>query len=257
MMQPTTQQAAALKTLVIPMADDEWMIGHRGSEWLALAPDLEEDLAMSSISQDEMGHAELLYEVLHGLGEASADEAVYVRGPQGWRHAALTAAARGSWAEWVVRRYCYEVFDGIRRKALQRIPYAPLVAALQKMDREHAYHLTHFQSLVQTLAYGGPASRQYLEEAIREDWPKLPDLFEWGGRDEAWVSWDVAALAPSMMRAAFEQVVRQDFAAWQLTWPGNLPAADRAARHHDNSEFLAALLLEMREVRQVAPTSGW
>ena len=39
------------------MADDEFVLGFWDSEWTGIAPMLEEDVAMSSISQDEIGHA--------------------------------------------------------------------------------------------------------------------------------------------------------------------------------------------------------
>ena len=47
--------------LIMALADDELILGHRHSEWTGWAPHLEEDLAFSSIAQDEMAHARLLY----------------------------------------------------------------------------------------------------------------------------------------------------------------------------------------------------
>ncbi len=257
MKHPTTIQITALKSLILAMADDEWMMGDRGATWLALTPDLEEDLAMSSISQDEIGHAALLYTLLEELGEPGADTMVYERGPENWHHAVIAQHPTHSWAEWVVRRYCYEVFDDIRRKALARIPYPPLIASLKKMDAEESYHLLHFRSLMSMLARGGPLSRSYVDTAILADWPLLADLFEWGGRDEAWVLWDAGQLAPSAMRSAFDLVVQRDLIAWELEWPGPVRVADRAARHHDNSKTLPELLQHMREVRHIALAGNW
>ncbi|PSR21087.1 MAG: phenylacetate-CoA oxygenase subunit PaaI [Sulfobacillus acidophilus] len=239
------------------MADDEWMMGHRGSEWLALAPDLEEDLALSSTSQDEMGHAKVLYDLLHDLGEPSADYHVYFRPANRWHHARVTALPKSSWAEWVVRRYFYEMFDQVRRSALERIPYPPLVGALKKMDREEAYHADHARSLMDILAHGGAESYGYLREAITDDWAYLADLFEWIGPDESWASWDVGELAPSAMRTRFESQVHQDFAIWGIYWPEGVPLATRKARHHDSSPDLPALLDDMREVRNQAAKAHW
>ena len=47
--------------LALALADDELVIGHRHSQWTGVAPHLEEDLAFSSIAQDEIGHAVLWY----------------------------------------------------------------------------------------------------------------------------------------------------------------------------------------------------
>ena len=47
--------------LLLALADDELVLGYRESEWTGVAPLLEEDVALSSIAQDEIGHARALY----------------------------------------------------------------------------------------------------------------------------------------------------------------------------------------------------
>ena len=49
----------AVADLLFRMADDELIMGHRGSEWTGLAPILEEDIAFSSIAQDEICHSQV------------------------------------------------------------------------------------------------------------------------------------------------------------------------------------------------------
>ncbi len=44
-----------LESLLRSMADDEFVIGFSDSEWTGIAPILEEDIAMSSLAQDELG----------------------------------------------------------------------------------------------------------------------------------------------------------------------------------------------------------
>jgi len=55
---------AALAELLFTIADDEFVSGFTDSEWTGIAPLLEEDVAISSISQDELGHARALYQLL-------------------------------------------------------------------------------------------------------------------------------------------------------------------------------------------------
>ena len=57
----------ALAELLLTMADDEFVSGFTDSEWTGIAPLLEEDVAISSISQDELGHARALYQLLAGV----------------------------------------------------------------------------------------------------------------------------------------------------------------------------------------------
>src|SRR3989304_2164923 len=58
----------ALRALLLAAADDELILGHRHSEWTGFAPDIESDVALSSIAQEEMGHARLLYDQAAALG---------------------------------------------------------------------------------------------------------------------------------------------------------------------------------------------
>ena len=54
----------AAKEYLLGFADDELCVGQNHSWWIAVGPFLEEDLAFSSIAQDELGHARMLYEFL-------------------------------------------------------------------------------------------------------------------------------------------------------------------------------------------------
>ena len=58
--------------LAFALADDELVLGHRHAEWTGWAPHIEEDLAFSSIAQDEMAHARLLYELIETAIEMGA-----------------------------------------------------------------------------------------------------------------------------------------------------------------------------------------
>jgi ring-1,2-phenylacetyl-CoA epoxidase subunit PaaC len=255
----STRQAQALVRLIRPLADDEWIVGHRGSEWLGLAPDLEEDLAFSSIHQDEMGHAQFFFELLHALGDDDADRQVYFRPAWRWANACFVEQENGDWAKTVVRRYFYEVFDAIRLAPLADFGYAPLRDGCKKIQREEAYHLRHFATWFEILALGGDDARQRLVSAIDALWPTLPDLFSWGQSEAFLDELGLDALHSERLRQSFEDVIKKTFDRYQLKWPGSLSALQdaqdgRLGRHTPAFEPLLAV---MTEVRQIAPDSVW
>src|SRR5437762_9719209 len=88
----------ALAELLLALADDEFVLGFWDSEWTGIGPALEEDVAYSSIAQDELGHARALYELLAELTGRNADEIAYNRGPEGFRQARLLDLDCGDWA---------------------------------------------------------------------------------------------------------------------------------------------------------------
>ena len=118
--------ATALAELLRSMADDEFVIGFSDSEWTGIAPLLEEDVAMSSLAQDELGHAAALYGLLGELTGTDADALAYDREPDEYRHCRLLDHGRGDWAMTIARRFLYDSADVIRLEALADGSWAPL-----------------------------------------------------------------------------------------------------------------------------------
>ena len=64
--------------------------------WTGIAPFLEEDVAFSSIAQNEIGHARALYELAAAELRTTADELAFDRKPEEYRSAPLSS----SFAAW-------------------------------------------------------------------------------------------------------------------------------------------------------------
>src|SRR2546430_15493727 len=69
----------------LEIADDELILGWRNSEWTGIAPLLEEDVAFSSIAQNEIGHARAWYELAARELGTTADELALDRRPEEYR----------------------------------------------------------------------------------------------------------------------------------------------------------------------------
>ena len=171
----TTRQA--LEELLLAMADDEFVLGFWDSEWTGIAPILEEDVAMSSVSQDEIGHAKALYELLAVLNGRDADEIAFGRLPEDYRHAALMNHPRTDWAFTIARRFLYETADAVRLESLAGSSYEPLANLARKMRREETYHLLHFDLWLRRLAEGGTESRDRLTQALGDLWIDAQAIF--------------------------------------------------------------------------------
>ena len=167
----------ALAELMLSIADDEFVIGFWDSEWTGIAPMLEEDVATSSIAQDEIGHARALYELLAELTDDDPDRIAYGREPADYRHAALLNHPRGDWAFTVARRYLYETADAVRLAALEHSTHEPLALLVGKMRREETYHLLHADAWLRRLAEGGPETRERLVAALHSIWADAQQVF--------------------------------------------------------------------------------
>lgn len=61
-------EKVALARFILSLADGKRLMGIRYSDWLLGAPSIEAGIAMSSMCQDEWGHARLLYAMLKKFG---------------------------------------------------------------------------------------------------------------------------------------------------------------------------------------------
>jgi ring-1,2-phenylacetyl-CoA epoxidase subunit PaaC len=166
-----------LDGLLLSTADDEFVIGFSDSEWTGIAPLLEEDVAMSSLSQDELGHAAALYGLLADLTGTDADAIAYDRVPADYRHARLLDHGRGDWAMTIARRYLYETADVVRLGALADGAWAPLAELVGKLQREERYHAMHIGAWFERLAGAVGEPRDRLLDALTVLGPDAGTVF--------------------------------------------------------------------------------
>jgi ring-1,2-phenylacetyl-CoA epoxidase subunit PaaC len=150
---------------LLGLADDELVLGWRDSEWTGIAPLLEEDVAFSSIAQNEIGHARAVYQLLAGP-EGDADVLAFDRKLEDYRCAPLVELHLLDWAHSIARRWLYEVADEIRITALKADSDSVVAGLAAKIDREEAYHRMHAEMWHERLR-----DEPRFQAAVEELWP--------------------------------------------------------------------------------------
>jgi ring-1,2-phenylacetyl-CoA epoxidase subunit PaaC len=132
--------------LLLPIADDELVLGWRNSEWTGIAPFLEEDVAFSSIAQNEIGHARALYQLVAEELGTTADELAFDRKAEEYQCSKFVELRFvPDWARTIARHYLYEEADERRIRALMESDDPEVAGLAAKIDREEAYHRMHAQ----------------------------------------------------------------------------------------------------------------
>ena len=208
--------------LLLEYADDELILGWRDSEWTGIAPFLEEDVAFSSISQNEVGHARALYELAARELGTTADELAFDRKPEEYRSAPFVEARLPDWAYTIARHFLYEAADEIRLQALKESDNE-LAGLAAKMDREEAYHRMH----------------AHMWEKRHRDEPRFHKAL-----DELWPA--AVAVLPQELRPKLAARLGRE-----------LPSPLNGFERGNHVEEWPALWEEMTEVRRSVPGARW
>lgn len=207
--------------LLLEIADDELILGWRDSEWTGIAPNLEEDVAFSSIAQNEIGHARALYELAARDLGTTADELAFDRAPEEYRCAPLVEHRFAEdWARTIARHWLYESADAVRLEALKSSDDAEVAGLAAKIDREEVYHRMHAEMWA---------------DRLRNE-PRFRDAV-----DELWAQ-ALGVVGPDLRAALAERV--------------GLDPVGAVERNGRSPEF-AGLWEEMTMVRRSVPGATW
>jgi ring-1,2-phenylacetyl-CoA epoxidase subunit PaaC len=216
---------SARAQLLLEIADDELIVGWRDSEWTGIAPTLEEDVAFSSIAQNEIGHARAAYELAARDLGTDADALAFDRRPEEYRCAPFVELRLLEWAPTIARRYLYEAADAVRLGALIASDDADVAGLAAKIEREEAYHRIH---------------AELWHERLRDE-PRYRDAL-----DRLWPY--ALGMLPENLRPRLTE---------RLGAPGAPGAPGAVKERGEHTPELADLWEEMTSVRRSAPGAEW
>lgn len=253
-LEPRTR--GALAELLLTMADDEFVSGFTDSEWTGIAPLLEEDVAISSISQDELGHARALYQLLADVLADGRDEdaLAYDREPDEYRHARLLDHPRGDWADTIARRFFYELADEARLASIGP-GYRPLADLVDKLRREERYHRMHVLAWLDRLANGGEEPRRRLEAALLAQGVDAPTVFTPLEGEAALLEAGILTRTMAAAEAAWRADLTTSLVPLGLALPPSIEPSANGRRDH--SEAFDWLWSEFTMVRRSEDGVTW
>jgi ring-1,2-phenylacetyl-CoA epoxidase subunit PaaC len=248
-----------LSRLLLSVADDKFMLGHRNADWTGLAPILEEDIAFSSLAQDELAHASVLYQMIGALVGTRTDTLAFGRKPEEYRCAQLVELSdEFDWATAICRNFFCDHFDFVRLHRLARSCYTPLAHLASRLAAEEQIHVEHVDSWMRRLGRGGEEAHGRMQQALNDLAGLAPMLVE---PAEGLASLEEAGIYPNVERGMFErwaedlgQVAREAGLDLKLEPPSADGVGGRRGRHTD---AFVALLDELTEVYRIEPEAAW
>jgi ring-1,2-phenylacetyl-CoA epoxidase subunit PaaC len=260
---PAGIDAGDLACYCLMLGDDALILSHRLQEWLARAPELEEETALANIALDLLGQARLL---LSRAGAAdrsgrTEDDFAFGRMESDFRNVRLAEADDDH--NFAVCVALLLVFSTWRLALLDRLRSSrdPVLAAIAAMGvKELAYHRDYAAQWVIRLGDGTDYSRDLMTAALAAVAPYVPELFEPTAIESRLEAAGVAT-DPSALRAEFDQVLATVLAEAGLDWPADVPGmarvGGRAGRDGVHTEAMGYLLAELQSVARAMPGATW
>jgi ring-1,2-phenylacetyl-CoA epoxidase subunit PaaC len=259
---PDGVDAGDLAAYCLMLGDDALVYSHRLTEWVADAPELEEEVALANLALDLLGQARVLLARAGHVEAAGRDEdaLAYLRDQSEFRNVALAEPADDlDFARCIARLL---VFSTWRLAVLQRLRGSadPVVAAVaDKGVKELTYHRDHAARWAVRLGDGTAGSHRRMQAALEWVWPFADELFRTSDQERRLVAGGVA-VDPGEVRAEFDDVVGRVLDAGTLTRPtvpGMGTIGGRGGRQGLHTEMLGHVLDEMQSLARRHAGASW
>jgi len=256
---PDGVDAADLAQYCLMLGDDALICAQRLSEWVANAPELEEEVALVNTALDLLGQARVLLARAAHLGAGADEDALaFQRAESEFRNVAL--AEIGDDLDFARATARLLLFSTWRLALLEQLVTSrdPVLSAVAgKGVKELAYHRDHAAQWVVRLGDGTDVSHTRMQAALDAVWPYVDELFR---TSEVEARLPGVAADPASTRDTVEDVLDQVLSAATLTRPtrpGAGTIGGRGGRQGVHTEALGHVLNEMQGRAGQHPGASW
>ncbi len=247
----------ALHSYLLRLADTSLTMGQRLAEWCGHGPYLEEDVALTNVSLDLIGHANIFYQLAAELHEhpITADDLAFLRDAHEYRNPIITELPKGDFAYTTLKQYFIDVFNVHLYQALSTSSYEPLALAAKKALMEVKYHRKRSEAWVERLSLSTEEAKTRSQKALFDLWFYTPELFETdAAMDELFVQGVIADYTE--IKTIWHQQVEAHLQHCQLTLPESGWVATGGLQG-EHSEHLGYMLAEMQFLQRAYPGCEW
>ena len=235
------------------LGDDSLILSQQLGWWVAKGPELEEDLALSNIALDLLGHARALLHFAGTASDRSEDDLAFWRDEHEFRNCWLVEQRNGHYGDTIARQFLFSAYQAELYRELQLSTDPTLRAIAGKAEREVRYHLDHAAQWILRLAGGTDESRSKIIISLRDVWPYIDELFV---DDELTERLTGAVPRPSALRAGFDRTVASVMTEAALEIPQVQPAWAQG-RSGVHSTPMGHLLTELQWLPRRHPGASW
>ncbi|HUB21771.1 MAG TPA: 1,2-phenylacetyl-CoA epoxidase subunit PaaC [Streptosporangiaceae bacterium] len=245
-------RAEPLAAYALGLGDDALVLAQRLGEWVAHAPQIEEDVALANIALDLLGQARTLLAYAGEVEQAGRDEddLAYLRDDRDFRNVQLVEIPNGDFAVTMARQLVFSAYQYELYTALEHSTDPTLAGLAGKAVKEVDYHRDHAVQWVLRLGDGTDHSHQRMQAGLDQVWPYTEELFDPASQLPG------VAVDPATLRPAWERYVTDVLSEATLGKP-EPRWRSRGGRDGLHTEYLGHLLAEMQHLHRSHPGATW
>ncbi len=242
---------------LLRLADTNFVLGHRLSEWLGKAPTIEEELALINIGLDLIGQARAIYN--HALSAAEddrdEDQLVFLRDSHEYRNLLLVEKENGDFGFTIARQLAYSIYACRFWERLAESTHSEVAGVAAKAAKESRYHVKHAGEWLVRLGDGTEESRRRCQDGLDQVWMYTGEMFEMD--DVATTVFDAGlGVDTRLLQDEWLSQMDQWLTKSTLTRPGDtwMISGGTAGQH---TEHLGRMLAEMQFLQRAYPGQKW
>jgi ring-1,2-phenylacetyl-CoA epoxidase subunit PaaA len=188
-------------------ANSELMGALTERDWIPLAPGVKRKQVLMAKTQDELGHAHLLYMVAADMGIKTRDEMLEDLFAGRSRFHNVFHYQAVTYADQVAIAYLVDAGALINQQAVFKVcSYGPYRRMLKRIVAEEGFHMRHGEEMVLRFAEGSDVQRAFFQEALdRWWWPTLHMFGPPSRPDDELIRWRIKSEPNEALRDKFVQ----------------------------------------------------
>ena len=158
-------------------ANSEVMGGYLDREFTRMAPSLDRKLACTAKTQDEVGHAQLLYRAAETLGVKTRDQMLDELANGEGKFLNCFHYPIDSWYEAPMIDFFVDGAAMRRQATLKRTSWEPYAHAMDKVCFEEGFHVKQGEDMLRELMQSSKANQERVQEVFETWWPRILQFF--------------------------------------------------------------------------------
>jgi len=236
----------------LALGDDALILAQRLGEWIARAPQIEEDVALGNIALDLLGQARLFLTYAGEPAGKSEDDLAYLREEREFTNVQLVEHPNEDFAVTIARQLVFSSYQLALYDRLQHSADETLAGIAAKAVKEVDYHRDHATQWTLRLGDGTDESHAKMQAGLERIWPYVDEVFR---------PWADAPVDPASLRDEVMAYVDGVLTEATLTTPqpGTAQAwtAPGGGRKGIHTEPFGFLIAEMQHLHRSHPGATW